>query len=65
MPDFAMCVLDDCPFSKCCRRHLDSGTRPDPMQAWSFFIKRGPATDPNNCDGWWPVDPKTTQNTKE
>ena len=60
MPDFAMCVLDTCPHRKRCRRHLDSGTRPDLMQVWSYFVKRGPKTDPNNCDGWWPVDPKTT-----
>ena len=57
MPDFSMCS-DECPFSKKCRRHMDSGTRPGYWQAWSKFEKVGDykPTKPEKCEGWWPVD---------
>lgn len=53
MPDISMCNDPDCPFSRQCYRHPDSGTKPDPYrQAWGFFEKIGPPVKPENCKGY-------------
>lgn len=54
MPDIQMCPDDECPYIAECIRHPNSGTRPAAWQAWGFFEKTGPSTDPLNCEGWTP-----------
>lgn len=47
MPDFAMCSNSECPNTKTCRRHPDSGTVPDPIrQCWGTFNWR-------QCNAYW------------
>lgn len=59
MVDFTMCDDDNCPYKAECRRHPDSGTKPDGMyQVWGRFPKRGPEILPENCDGWKPKRPE-------
>ena len=50
MADILMCVAEDCPFSKQCKRHTDSGTKAGYMQAWSIFIKHGDEVKQENCE---------------
>lgn len=46
MPDIAMCT-SNCPLSKTCYRHPDSGTKPSEFwQSWSSF-------DPIDCEYYW------------
>lgn len=56
MPDISMCGDESCPFSSQCRRHTDSGTVPHQNQSWMLWEKIGPPTDPNNCNGWYPIE---------
>jgi hypothetical protein len=37
MPDITMCVNQNCPLSKTCYRHEDSGTISDIRQSWTDF----------------------------
>jgi hypothetical protein len=62
MPDIMMCDAHECPASKTCRRHPDSGTKPDPYrQSWWL---RSDSADPGgnapinspvypNCPNHW------------
>ena len=52
MADISMCADEECPFSKQCKRHTDSGTKAGHMQAWSFFIKTGDEVKQENCEGF-------------
>ena len=62
MPDIAMCAAVDCPVSRSCRRHEDSGTKPSDWQAYVAF-------KPNNaggsCASFWPVHPLSETNGSE
>jgi hypothetical protein len=49
MPDFSMCVENNCKRSKDCRRHADSGTKPCSNQAW------GASNDVNDCKYYMPT----------
>jgi hypothetical protein len=39
MPDFTMCVAEDCEFSVRCRRHSDSGTVASQEQSFANFFE--------------------------
>ena len=47
MPDISMCDVNDCPLSKRCYRHEDSGTKPVNNQLYVYFAdgRRG-----EDCD---------------
>ena len=50
MPDISMCPATDCPLSRTCHRHADSGTQPTPgWQAYALFLERG-----DKCEDYWP-----------
>lgn len=52
MPDIAMCI-QDCPSSKTCYRHPDSGTEPDKFrQGWVEFKVN---QNTGKCDYYWGV----------
>jgi len=54
MPNFCMCDDDKCPYKEKCKRHIDSGTRPDIFQLWGFFEKVGSRRKPEHCKGYMP-----------
>lgn len=45
MPDITMCVSQDCPSSKNCYRHQDSGTVPDAYWQSVCDFKKEPVTE--------------------
>ena len=54
MPDFQMCSDGSCPYSKQCKRHLDSGAKANMYsQARGMFVKNGPPDKPENCEGYF------------
>jgi hypothetical protein len=55
MPDIAMCMQGDCPRSKTCYRHEDSGTKPNDHRQ-SYFL----GGDPANCEWYWPTRKELT-----
>lgn len=51
--DYAMCRSKICRLSETCRRHPDSGTKPDPdYQCW--LIEEEPSR--NGCELYWHVN---------
>jgi hypothetical protein len=50
--ELIMCADEDCPFSKECGRHYDSGTRAGCSQRWAQFEKIGSPVRPENCKGY-------------
>lgn len=50
MPDISMCAAE-CPKSKQCYRHEDSGTKPSEYR--QAYIIRHPTGD--DCELYWPV----------
>ena len=57
MCDFAMCSAKNCPISKTCRRHADSGTEPDPYrQTYADFQ---PQPGEVGCDAYWHTNQTT------
>ena len=58
MPDIAMCYHETCPAREHCKRHPDSGTKPDKYQTvvlWQPTLK-GKVLE---CDGYWPKQDET------
>lgn len=50
MPDIAMCPSANCPASRSCRRHEDSGTKPGDWQTYAAF-----SWGEKGCANYWPV----------
>ena len=56
MADITMCVESNCPFSKKCKRHPDSGTYVGQFQSWGMFEKKiNKKQKPEDCSGWLPI----------
>lgn len=54
MPDISMCQ-QRCDLSDKCKRHKDSGTKPNDYQ-WYDIYEAPPKNNPDKCRGWWPVN---------
>jgi len=54
MPDITLCNNQDCPLSKKCYRHEDSGTKPS--EYWQSYADFEYTED--GCEDFWPIDAK-------
>jgi hypothetical protein len=56
MTDISMCQSTTCKASDTCRRHADSGTKPEPR--WQTYADFEPDSD-GMCDAYWHVNQMT------
>jgi hypothetical protein len=52
MPDISMCAVKDCPKSRECYRHRESGTKPNEYRQ-SYFMRPDDYKGP--CEHFWPT----------
>lgn len=54
--DIAMCFHETCPARESCKRHPDSGTKPDPVGQTIMLWKPTVKGNTLECDGYWPKE---------